>query len=483
MGKVTGFLETKRKDHGYESVADRTDNYREFVIPLTTKELSNQAARCMDCGVPFCHEGCPVNNIIPDWNDLVYKSDWQAALSVLHSTNNFPEFTGRVCPAPCEEACTLNLQESPVTIKDIEFAIVEKGWENGWIKPNINHDKTGKTVAIVGSGPAGMAAAQQLSRAGHSVTVFEKQQKIGGLLRFGIPDFKLEKTVVQRRVDQMQAEGVTFITDTHVGINRPAKELLKEFNALVLTGGSEQPRDLSIDGRDSNGVEFAMDFLRSNTRRVQGLDKEGDIFITAKDKHVVVIGGGDTGSDCIGTSIRHGAKSVTQLEILPRPPEKEDKLLVWPDWPNKFRTSSSQEEGCKRMFSVATKSFIHKDGKLQAVKCIKVDWNKDDSGQWQMTEVAGSEFELKADLVTLAMGFVHPVYAGMLDELGVELDQQGNVNGTVDGDKAYHTSLDKVFAAGDMRRGQSLVVWAIREGRQCARAVDAYLMGSSELPR
>lgn len=486
MGKVTGFLEIKRKDHGYQAVEDRTHNYQEFVIPLKEEESSNQAARCMDCGVPFCHEACPVNNIIPDWNDLTYKHDWEEALSVLHSTNNFPEFTGRVCPAPCEAACTLNLQESAVTIKDIEYAIVEKGWETKSIKPAITPDnnpfKTGKAVAIVGSGPAGMAAAQQLSRAGHSVTVFEKQQKIGGLLRFGIPDFKLEKSVVQRRVDQMQAEGVTFITETHIGVDKPAKELLEEFDAVVLTGGSEHPRDLPIEGRSSEGVEFAMDFLRSNTRRVQGLENNGDTFISAKDKHVVVIGGGDTGSDCIGTSVRHGAKSVTQLEILPQPPEKEDKLLVWPGWPNKFRTSTSQEEGCERLFSVATKSFIHNDEKLQAVKCIKVEWKKDAKGQWQMTEVDGSEFELKADLVTLAMGFVHPVHEGMLKELDVELDSLGNVKGAVDGNDAYHTSLDKVFAAGDMRRGQSLVVWAIREGRQCAHAVDTYLMGSSELP-
>ncbi len=486
MGKVTGFLEIERKDHSYQPVAKRTHNYKEFILPLEGEELSDQAARCMDCGVPFCHEACPVNNIIPDWNDLVYKKDWEEALGVLHSTNNFPEFTGRVCPAPCEAACTLNLQESPVTIKNIECAIVEKGWDNKWIKPVVtpedNPFESGKTVAIVGSGPAGMAAAQQLCRAGHRVTVFEKQQKPGGLLRFGIPDFKLDKSVVQRRVDQMQAEGVTFVTDTHIGVDKPAKELLNEFDAVILTGGSELPRDLPIEGRNSNGVEFAMDFLRSNTRRVQGLEKSADEFISAKDKHVVVIGGGDTGSDCIGTSIRHGAKSVTQLEILPRPPAKEDKLLVWPEWPDKFRTSTSQEEGCERLFSVATKEFIQKNGKIEAVKCIKVEWKQDGKGQWKMSEVNGTEFELKADLVTLAMGFVHPVHEGMLKELGVELDPQGNVKGSVDGDNAYHTSLDKVFAAGDMRRGQSLIVWAIREGRQCAHAVDTYLTGSSELP-
>ena len=482
MGKDTGFLEFDRNNHNYQPIEDRRQNYSEFIIPLNESELSEQGARCMDCGIPFCHEGCPVNNIIPDWNDLVYKGNWEDALAVLHSTNNFPEFTGRICPAPCEEACTLNLQDTPVAIKDIECAIVDKGWETGAIEPLEITTTTGKTVAVVGSGPAGMAAAQQLIRVGHSVTVYEKQQRIGGLLRFGIPDFKLEKSVVQRRVDQMAAEGVKFITDTHIGVDISTKELLDSYDAVVLTGGSEHPRDLPVDGRDCSDVVFAMDFLRSNTRRVQRLEQDGDLFISAKDKHVVVIGGGDTGSDCIGTSIRHGAKSVTQIEILPKPPEKEDKLLVWPDWPTKFRTSSSQEEGCERLFSVVTKSFSVDDGQLKAVNCMKVCWDKDPHNQWQMTEVKGSEFTLKADLVTLAMGFVHPVHQGMIEELGVALDPQGNIMGVVEGNSAYKTSIDGVFSAGDMRRGQSLVVWAIREGRQCARAVDAFLMGHSELP-
>ncbi len=484
MGKPTGFLEFPRKDRSYAPVADRVTHYCEFSIDLTDAELSTQGARCMDCGIPFCHKACPVNNIIPDWNDLVYQSDWQAASDVLHSTNNFPEFTGRVCPAPCQEACTLNLENDSVTIKTIEHAIVERAWQEGWIQPQIAKHKTGKKVAIVGSGPAGLAAAQQLSRAGHSVRVYEKENRIGGLLRYGIPDFKLDKKIIDRRMAQMMAEGVHFHANTHIGVDVHAMRLMDKFDVVVLTGGSEKPRDLPVPGRNSNGIHFAMDFLRSNSHRVQGDDVAEEDFISAKDKHVVVIGGGDTGSDCIGTSTRHGAASVIQLEIMPKPPEQEDKSTVWPYWPNKMRTSSSQEEGCERMWCVVTKEFVSDDqGNVTAVKCAKVEWTQGESDQWVMTEVAGSEFELKADLVTLAMGFAHPVHEGMLEELGVALDGRGNVNGSSEGSDAYKTSQGGVFVAGDMRRGQSLIVWAIREGRQCARAVDEYLMGSSELPR
>jgi len=476
-------MEYKRQDRSYAPAADRVQHYHEFVIPLEDTELSLQGARCMDCGIPFCHQGCPVNNIIPDWNDLVYQGKWQSALAVLHSTNNFPEFTGRICPAPCEAACTLNIDDNPVTIKTIECAIVDKGWEQGWIEPQIAMHKTGKRVAIVGSGPAGLACAQQLARAGHDVQLFEKQDRIGGLLRYGIPDFKMGKHIIDRRMAQMQAEGVTFHTGAHIGVTTPARELLENFDAVVLTGGSEHSRDLEVPGRELDGIHFAMTFLPQQNKRNAGDTIDPEISLTAKDKHVVVIGGGDTGSDCIGTSFRQGALSVTQLEILPRPPEKEDKALTWPDWPNKLRTSSSQEEGAQREWSVSTKSVEGENGKVTAVNCVRVDWKRDASGQWQMQEIPGSEFQLKADLVLLAMGFVHPVHEGMLQELGVELDPRGNVKGSTDGTAAYHTSIDKVFSAGDMRRGQSLVVWAIREGRQCARAVDEFLMGSTELPR
>jgi glutamate synthase (NADPH/NADH) small chain len=437
----------------------------------------------MDCGIPFCHQGCPVNNIIPDWNDLVYHGDWQRASEVLHSTNNFPEFTGRICPAPCQEACTLNIEDEPVTIKSIECAIVDKAFEQGWIQPQPPEAKTGRKVAVVGSGPAGMACAQQLARVGHAVVLFEKADRIGGLMRYGIPDFKMDKPIIDRRMDQMAAEGVEFRPNTHVGVDIPAKQLLDEFDAVALTGGAEQPRDLPVPGRDLDGVHFAMDFLPQQNKRVAGDTVPDDIAITARDKHVIVIGGGDTGSDCIGTSNRQGAKSVTQLEIMPRPPEKEDKGLTWPEWPNKLRTSSSHQEGCERMWSVTTKELLGDNGRVHTIRCARVEWSQDDQGKWQMQEVPGSEFDLKADLVLLAMGFTQPVHQGMLDELGVEYDPRGNVKGDTEGDKAYYTSLDKVFAAGDMRRGQSLVVWAIREGRQCARAVDEYLMGCSDLPR
>jgi len=481
MGKPTGFMEYDRHDRRYEPAADRVVHYDEFVVPLPEAEVSNQGARCMDCGIPFCHQGCPVNNIIPDWNDL---GDWQSAIEVLHSTNNFPELTGRICPAPCEAACTLNIDDIPVTIKTIECAIVDKAWGEGWIKPQVPKHRTGKRIAVVGSGPSGLACAQQLARAGHNVVLFEKEDRIGGLLRYGIPDFKLSKRLIDRRMSQMRAEGVEFRTHTHVGVQVPAKQLREEYDALVLTGGAEKPRDLPVPGRELRGVRFAMDFLRANSKRVQGVYVPDEQFVSAMDKHVVVIGGGDTGSDCIGTSNRHGARSVTQIEILDKPPVKEDKAVTWPLWPNKLRTSSSQEEGCERMWNVTTKALVGDEGgNIKALKYALVRWDKDALGRWQMSEVPGSEGELKADLVLLAMGFVHPVHEGMLTELGVELDPRGNVKGATDGEHAYHASIEGVFSAGDMRRGQSLVVWAIREGRQCARAVDEWLMGRSDLPR
>jgi len=472
LGKITGFLEIDRQDRKYLPAADRIRNYREFVIPLTENAVRDQAARCMDCGIPYCHNGCPVNNQIPDWNDLVYRSDWEEACRNLHSTNNFPEFTGRICPAPCEASCTLNLTDQPVTIKTIECSIVDRGWQEGWIKPQVPAQKTGKRIAIVGSGPAGLAAAQQLARCGHDVHLFEKNQKAGGLLRYGIPDFKMEKHLIDRRVAQMEAEGVTFHCGVHIGVDKNAKELTAEFDAVILAGGSEKPRDLPVEGRELSGVHFAMEFLPQQNRRVSD-EPIGQVEpILANGKHVVVIGGGDTGSDCIGTSFRQGAVSVTQLEIMPAPPEKENKLLTWPDWPLKMRTSSSQAEGAARDFAVMTRRIIGKDGHVTAVECVRVDD--------KMQPVEGSEFEIKADLVLLAMGFVHPVHEGMLKELGVELDQRGNVAADT---ATYTSSLDKVFAAGDMRRGQSLVVWAIREGRQAAREVDLFLMGETRLPR
>ena len=479
MGKPTGFMEISRKDRAYQPVGERIHNFKEFVISLTDDEAGKQGARCMDCGIPYCHNGCPINNIIPDFNDLVYQNQWREALDVLHSTNNFPEFTGRICPAPCEAACTLNLTDQPVTIKSIECAIIDKGWENGWIKPQTPHRRTGKKVAVVGSGPAGLACAQQLARAGHAVVVFEKNDRIGGLLRYGIPDFKMEKHVIDRRIAQMQAEGVAFRPNSHIGRDIPVQTLVDEYDAVVLAGGAEQPRNLPIPGRELKGVHFAMEFLPQQNKRNAG-DLLSDInAINAEGRHVLVIGGGDTGSDCIGTSIRQGAVQVTQIEILPQPPEKENKGLTWPLWPNKFRTSSSQEEGCGREFSVTTKAFEGEGGQLQQVRCARVEWKNQD-GRWVMNEIEGSEFIIKADLAFLAMGFLHPAQEGMLKEIGVELDERGNVKADT---QNYQTSLGKVFSAGDMRRGQSLVVWAIREGRQAARAVDEYLMTSSELPR
>ncbi len=479
MGKVTGFLEIDRQDRTYRPAADRVRNYSEFVIPLSDQALRDQAARCMNCGIPYCHSGmpgtlvgCPVNNQIPDWNDLVYHGNWEEACRNLHSTNNFPEFTGRVCPAPCEASCTLNLIEKPVTIKTIECAIVDRGWAEGWIVPEPPARLTGKTVAVIGGGPAGLACAQQLVRAGHEVHLYEKNAKVGGLLRYGIPDFKLDKKQIDRRVEQMIEEGVLLHTNTHVGVDVSAVELAETHDAIVLAGGAEQPRDLPIPGRELAGIHFAMEFLPQQNRRVSGEDL-GDVEpLTATGKHVVVIGGGDTGSDCIGTSVRQHALSVTQFEIMPEPPATEDKLLTWPDWPLKLRTSSSHEEGAEREFSVMTERFEGADGHVHRLHCIRVD-NK-------MRRIPGTEFSIKADLVLLAMGFVHPVLDGMITELGLDLDERRNVAADTE---TYRTSRAKVFACGDMRRGQSLVVWAIREGRQTAHAVDEYLMGASTLPR
>ncbi len=480
MGKPTGFMEIARDEPDYLPVEERIHSFKEFTLPFPDGELSRQGARCMDCGIPFCQTGCPVNNIIPDWNDLVYGNRWREALEVLHSTNNFPEFTGRICPAPCEAACVLNINDDPVTIKTIERAIIDKGWEEGWVAPQIPARKTGKRVAVVGSGPAGLACAQQLARAGHAVVLFERNDRIGGLLRYGIPDFKMEKHLIDRRMQQMQAEGVEFRINQHIGVNVPAKQLLSEFDAVVLSAGSEQARDLNVPGRELNGIYFAMKFLEQQNRRVAGETIAQDISLTAKDKHVIVIGGGDTGSDCVGTSIRQGALSVTQFELLPQPPLQENKPLTWPDWPMKLRTSSSQEEGCARDWSVATKYFSGDHGTVRTLHAVRLEWQKDQNGAWKMQEIAGSEFELKADLVLLAMGYVHPVHQGMLEELGIALDERGNARADTE---RYQTSIPKVFAAGDTRRGQSLVVWAIREGRQAARAVDEFLMGSSDLPR
>ena len=521
MGKITGFMEFRRLGEEYLPVAKRLKNYHEFVLHLTDEQAQTQGARCMDCGIPFCTTGCPVNNIIPDWNDLVYRGNWKQALDVLHSTNNFPEVTGRICPAPCEAACTLNINDDAVGIKSIEHAIIDKGGENGWVVPQPAANKTGKKVAIVGSGPAGLAAAQQLARAGHDVVVFEKNSRIGGLLRYGIPDFKFDKRLIDWRMAQMQAEGVEFRTNVFVGKDAPGKgvandakktvapkELLKKFDAVILAGGAEQPRDLPVPGRELAGVHYALEFLIPQNKEVAAMTRryeasgagmaashplpqtagsasnvlrdvagDGKNPLNAKGKHVVVIGGGDTGSDCVGTSNRHGAASIVQFEVMPRPPEMENRPLTWPNWPLKLRTSSSHEEGCQRDWSVATKKFIGKNGKVTGLQAVRVEWK-----DGKMQEVPGSEFEMKADLVLLAMGFINPLQQ-VLDAIGVEKDGRGNTKATTDGAGCYQTSVDKVFAAGDMRRGQSLVVWAIREGRQAARAVDEYLMGSSVLPR
>jgi glutamate synthase (NADPH) small chain len=486
MGKVTGFLEFDRLEEPHEGTEARKKHYREFYLRLSDEAAAVQGARCMDCGVPFCMSGCPVNNIIPDWNDLVYRQDWKSAIETLHSTNNFPEFTGRICPAPCEEACVLRINADAVGIKSIEHAIIDKAWEEGWVRPQPAPHKSGRKVAVVGSGPAGLACAQQMARAGHEVTVFEKSDRIGGLLRYGIPDFKLEKGVIDRRLEQMRAEGVKFRAAVFVGVQPPGKgivsdaresispeQLRNDFDAVVLAGGAEQPRDLPIPGRRFDGIHFAMEFLPLQNKRVAG-DAVADLWATGK--HVVIIGGGDTGSDCVGTSNRHGAASVTQFELLPMPPDV-DSNPVWPYWPTRLRTSSSHEEGVNRDWSVATKEFLAEGGKLRAMKAVRLEWK-----DGKPVEIAGSEFEIPADLVLLAMGFVSPLQS-LLEEFGAEKDARGNARAGTDGPRAYATSVPKVFAAGDMRRGQSLVVWAIREGRQCARAVDELLMGFSELPR
>ena len=488
MGKITGFMELERIEEGYKPAAERLKHYREFVIGLEEPQAKLQAARCMDCGTPFCNNGCPVNNIIPDFNDLVYRGDWRAALTVLHSTNNFPEFTGRICPAPCEAACTLNVNDAAVGIKSIEHAIIDRGWSEGWVQPQASAHKTGKRVAVVGSGPAGMAAAQQLARVGHEVTVFEKNDRVGGLLRYGIPDFKMEKSHIDRRVEQMQKEGVSFRTGVLVGtlpkgskVTNWAKEsitteqLQQDFDAVVLAGGAEQSRDLSVPGRELDGVHFAMEFLPQQNK-INGGDKlKGQL--RADGKHVIVIGGGDTGSDCVGTSNRHGAASVTQFEVMPQPPVEENRPMTWPYWPLKLRTSSSHDEGCQREFAISTKAFVGEKGKVTGLKTVRVEWK-----DGKMVEVTGSEQLFKADLVLLAMGFVSPV-ASVLQSFGVELDARGNAKASTELSGGYATNVSKVFAAGDIRRGQSLVVWAIREGRQAARAVDEFLMGQSSLPR
>jgi len=478
VGKVTGFLEIDRKEATYADPKERLKHYKEFTIPLPESEIKGQAARCMDCGIPYCHNGCPVNNIIPDWNNLVYEGDWKTALETLHSTNNFPEFTGRICPAPCEAACTLNIDDAPVNIKSIECAIVDRGWEEGWISPQIADHKTGKSVAVVGSGPAGMACAQQLARAGHNVTLFEKNDRMGGLLRYGIPDFKMEKHLINRRLVQMEAEGVELRTSAEVGVTVSVQSLRDNYDAVVMSGGAEKPRALDIPGYEMSGVRTAMEFLTQQNKRNAGDDEMRAAprgSITAEGKHVIVIGGGDTGSDCVGTSNRQGAASVTQIEIMPKPPKMEDKTFSWPDWPLKLRTSSSHLEGCERDWSIMAKRVVGTNGEVEGLECVRLEWV-----DGQMQEIAGSEFTIKADLILLAMGFVGPRKMGLIDQSEVELDARGNVAANV---SSYATSKSGIFACGDMRRGLSLVVWAIREGRQCARAVDLELMGESLLPR
>ena len=473
MGNPTGFLEIDKKERNYEDPKDRLKHFKEFIVPLTNEEVSKQGSRCMDCGIPYCHQGCPVNNLIPDWNDLVYKHEWKKALDTLHSTNNFPEFTGRICPAPCEAACTLNLTDNPVSIKTIECSIVDYGWEKGWIKPQLPKKHTDKKVAIIGSGPAGLACAQQLARLGHSVVVYEKNERIGGLLRIGIPDFKMEKTLIDRRMAQMQSEGVQFKTNSEIGNNISTNQIIDNFDAISLCIGSEVPRNLEVKGRNLKGIHFAMDFLSQQNDMVSGKTISKDILISAKGKKVLVIGGGDTGSDCVGTSNRQGATSVHQLELLPQPPVNENKQLTWPNWPMKLRTSTSHQEGCERQWSILTKSFEgNENGEVTKLICVEVEWKKSEDGSMKMIEVEDSEFEIEADLVLLAMGFVHPIHEGLVNNLSLKLDQRGNVEAD---EISFKTSSDKVFVAGDCRRGQSLVVWAISEGRKCAERIDNFL--------
>jgi len=473
MGNPTGFLEIDKKERNYEDPKDRLKHFKEFIVPLTNEEVSKQGSRCMDCGIPYCHQGCPVNNLIPDWNDLVYKHEWKKALDTLHSTNNFPEFTGRICPAPCEAACTLNLTDNPVSIKTIECSIVDYGWEKGWIKPQLPKKHTDKKVAIIGSGPAGLACAQQLARLGHSVVVYEKNERIGGLLRIGIPDFKMEKILIDRRMAQMQSEGVQFKTNSEIGNNVSTNEIIDNFDAVSLCIGSEVPRNLEVKGRNLKGIHFAMDFLSQQNDMVSGKTISKDILISAKGKKVLVIGGGDTGSDCVGTSNRQGATSVHQLELLPQPPVNENKQLTWPNWPMKLRTSTSHQEGCERQWSILTKSFEgNENGEVTKLICVEVEWKKSEDGSMKMIEVEDSEFEIEADLVLLAMGFVHPIHEGLVNNLSLKLDKRGNVEAD---EISFKTSSDKVFVAGDCRRGQSLVVWAISEGRKCAERIDNFL--------
>ena len=473
MGNPTGFLEIDKKERNYEDPKDRLKHFKEFIVPLTNEEVSKQGSRCMDCGIPYCHQGCPVNNLIPDWNDLVYKHEWKKALDTLHSTNNFPEFTGRICPAPCEAACTLNLTDNPVSIKTIECSIVDYGWEKGWIKPQLPKKHTDKKVAIIGSGPAGLACAQQLARLGHSVVVYEKNERIGGLLRIGIPDFKMEKTLIDRRMAQMQSEGVQFKTNSEIGNNISTNQIIDNFDAVSVCIGSEVPRNLEVKGRNLKGIHFAMDFLSQQNDMVAGKTISKNILISAKGKKVLVIGGGDTGSDCVGTSNRQGAKSVHQLELLPQPPVNENKQLTWPNWPMKLRTSTSHQEGCERQWSILTKSFEgNENGEVTKLICVEVEWKKSEDGSMKMIEVEDSEFEIEADLVLLAMGFVHPIHEGLVNNLSLKLDQRGNVEAD---EISFKTSSDKVFVAGDCRRGQSLVVWAISEGRKCAERIDNFL--------
>ena len=473
MGNPTGFLEIDKKERNYEDPKDRLKHFKEFIVPLTNEEVSKQGSRCMDCGIPYCHQGCPVNNLIPDWNDLVYKHEWKKALDTLHSTNNFPEFTGRICPAPCEAACTLNLTDNPVSIKTIECSIVDYGWEKGWIKPQLPKKHTDKKVAIIGSGPAGLACAQQLARLGHGVVVYEKNERIGGLLRIGIPDFKMEKTLIDRRMAQMQSEGVQFKTNSEIGNNISTNQIIDNFDAVSVCIGSEIPRNLEVKGRNLKGIHFAMDFLSQQNDMVAGKTISKDILISAKGKKVLVIGGGDTGSDCVGTSNRQGATSVHQLELLPQPPVNENKQLTWPNWPMKLRTSTSHQEGCERQWSILTKSFEgNENGEVTKLICVEVEWKKSEDGSMKMIEVEDSEFEIEADLVLLAMGFVHPIHEGLVNNLSLKLDQRGNVEAD---EISFKTSSDKVFVAGDCRRGQSLVVWAISEGRKCAERIDNFL--------